>query len=177
MHLLRYKYDCILSTAKSINLDNSLLNCRINGLTNNKPDLFIIDLNLKLKKKLLINSFLNRRNIFLVTLKRNSNKVTIFKKKGYKIIFINSLNTKEDFNLLCRKVYELGYSRLLVETGLTFLNYLLKNKLLNELYIFQSNKNLGKCGTNNDTNSYLKNISSKLLTINLNDDKLFKKEF
>ena len=40
----------ILSTSKSINSDNSLLNCRINGLNNYKPDLFIIDLNLKLKK-------------------------------------------------------------------------------------------------------------------------------
>ena len=41
--------DCILSTSKSINRDNSLLNCRIDGLNNKKPDLFIIDLNLKLK--------------------------------------------------------------------------------------------------------------------------------
>ena len=50
VHLLRNRYDCILSTSKSINNDDSLLNCRINGLNNNKPDLFIIDLKLKLKK-------------------------------------------------------------------------------------------------------------------------------
>ena len=35
---------------KSINHDNSLLNCRIDGLNNYKPDLFIIDLKLRLKK-------------------------------------------------------------------------------------------------------------------------------
>ncbi len=46
VHLLRSKYDCVLSTSKTINLDDSLLNCRINGLNNNKPDLFIIDLKL-----------------------------------------------------------------------------------------------------------------------------------
>ena len=43
VHLLRSLHDCILSTSKSINQDDSLLNCRINGLNNNKPDLFIID--------------------------------------------------------------------------------------------------------------------------------------
>ena len=51
-HLLRSKYDYIVSTSKSINADNSLLNCRINGFDENKPDLIIIDMNLKLKKKL-----------------------------------------------------------------------------------------------------------------------------
>ena len=39
-----------MSTSKTINYDNSLLNCRIEGLSNNKPDLFILDLNLNLKK-------------------------------------------------------------------------------------------------------------------------------
>ena len=52
-HLLRSKNDCIFSTSKTINQDNSLLNCRIDGLNNFKPDLFIIDLDLKLKKNLL----------------------------------------------------------------------------------------------------------------------------
>ena len=49
-HLLRSKYNCIITSYKTINKDNALLNCRINGLNSNKPDLFIIDLNLRLKK-------------------------------------------------------------------------------------------------------------------------------
>ena len=65
----------------------------------------------------------------------------------------------------------------MIETGLTFLNFLLKNKFINELYIFKSNKKLGKSGKNNDTLKYLKKIYPKLLTINLNGDNLFKKEF
>ena len=48
--MVRSKHDGIISTSKSINLDNALLNCRIEGLNKHKPDLFIIDLNLKLKK-------------------------------------------------------------------------------------------------------------------------------
>ena len=60
---------------------------------------------------------------------------------------------------------------------LTFLNTLLKNNLLHDLYIFKSNKKLGKNGKNNDTSKYLKKIFPKLIKINLNGDNLFKKEF
>jgi len=66
---------------------------------------------------------------------------------------------------------------MLIETGLTFLNYLIKNKMIHELFIFRSNKKLGKNGKNNSTSSYLKKIYPKLLTINLNGDNLLKKEF
>ena len=44
-HLLRSMYDCIISTSKSINDDDSLLNCRIEGLENKSPDLIILDRN------------------------------------------------------------------------------------------------------------------------------------
>ena len=176
-HLLRNRHDCILSTSKTINQDDSILNCRINGLNNNKPDLFIIDLRLKLKKKLSLNNYLKVRNTFLITVKKNSNKTLAYKKMGYKIIFINKLEDKNDFNSLFKKIYKLGYSRLIVETGLTFLNNLIKHKLINDLYIFRSNKKLGKIGKNNDTSKYLKKIHLKLLKINLNGDNLFKKEF
>ena len=177
VHLFRSWHDCILSTSKTINQDDSLLNCRINGLNNNKPDLFIIDLNLKLKKKLSLNKYLKTRKTFLITNKNNSSKTLAYKKLGYKIIFINKLENKQDLNLLYKKIYKIGYSRMLVEVGLTFLNYLIKNKMVHDLYIFKSNKNLGKNGLNNDTTKYLKKIHPKLLTINLNGDNLLKKSF
>ena len=71
----------------------------------------------------------------------------------------------------------MGYSRILIESGLVFLNYLLKNKLIQDLYIFKNNTKLGKYGSNNGSTNILKKISAKPLTISLNGDKLFKKEF
>ena len=71
----------------------------------------------------------------------------------------------------------MGYSRVLVESGLTFLNSLIKNKLINDLYMFKSNNKLKKNGKNNDTINYLKNIYPKQISINLKNDKLYKKEF
>ena len=177
VHLLRNRFDAIISTSKSINFDNSLLNCRIDGLNKDKPDLFIIDLKLKLKKKLSLNNLLKCRKTFLVTSKDNIKKTIAYKKLGYKIIFINQLKDKNDFNSFYKKIYKMGYSRILIEAGLTFLNNLIRNKAIHDLYIFKSNDKLSKYGKNNDTVKYLKKISSKLLKINLNGDKLFKKEF
>ena len=51
-HLIRSEYDAIVSTSKSINKDNSLLNCRINGFDYRKPDLVIFDKNLRINTRL-----------------------------------------------------------------------------------------------------------------------------
>ena len=177
VHLLRSQNNCIISTSKSINFDNSLLNCRIEGLNNNKPDLFIVDLNLNLKKKLLLNKLIKKRKTYLITKKKNIKRSNIFKKKGYKIILVDNLKEKKDFNLLFKKIYRLGYSRIFVESGLSFLNILIKNQLLHDLYIFKSHIKLGKYGKNNDTSKYLKKILAKRIIINLNKDTLYKKEF
>ena len=131
VHFLRSRYDCILSTSKTINSDNSLLNCRIDGLDQSKPDLFIIDLNLKLKRNLLLNKIINKRKTYIVTNKSNLKRANTYKKKGYKFVFINALKNKKDFIFLYKKIYKLGYSRVLLETGLIFLNTVIKNKLIN----------------------------------------------
>ena len=177
VHFLRNKYDSILSTSKSINADNSLLNCRIEGLNNSKPDLFIIDLGLKLKKRLLLNNLLKNRKTYLIISKKQANKTMHYVKKGFKIIIIDSLKNRDDLNTLLKKIYKMGYSRILVEAGLNFLNYLLKNKMLNEIYIFKSDLKLGKAGKNYDTPKYLKKLSPKLLKLNLYNDKLYRREF
>ena len=57
---------------------------------------------------------------------------------GYKIFFVNNLRSKNDFNLFYKKIYKMGYSRILIETGLTFLNNLLINKKIHDLYVFKS---------------------------------------
>jgi len=177
-HLIRSRNDCIFSTSKTINQDNSLLNCRIDGLNNFKPDLFIIDLNLKLKKNLLVNKINNKRKVYLITKKADNKKLDYFKKKGLKILTIDSLNKKNDFISLFHRTYKLGYSRVLFETGLIFLNTLIKYKLLNDFYVFKSNENLKKMGFNNTNVHYLKKIKLKnKILISLGGDNLYKKEF
>ena len=83
-HLLRSRYDCIISTSYTINKDNSLLNCRIKGLNNHKPDLIIIDRHLKLKKNLALFKILNKRKTYILTTSNDKKKINYFKKKRSK---------------------------------------------------------------------------------------------
>ena len=72
----------------------------------------------------------------------------------------------------------MGYCRVLFETGLTFLNSLLKNKLINNLYVFQSNNLLNNYGKNNSSPEFLKKIKiSKKIKVNLNNANIYKKNF
>ena len=104
-HLLRSRYDCIISTSKTINKDNSLLNCRIDGLDNYKPDLIIIDRNFKLKKFKNAQNY-KKRNTFIVTVKNDLKKISYFKRKKIKIIKINKLEDKGRFFKLLYKIYK-----------------------------------------------------------------------
>ena len=174
-HLIRSKYDCIISTSASINKDNSLLNCRIKGLNNFKPDLVIIDRKLRLKKNLALYSLAKKRKTYLLTTSNNSKQTSFLKKRNIKIIKLNSLLTKDDFFNLFRKLFQLGKRRILIESGLIFLNQLLKMNFINNLYIFKSNTKLRSNGFNNSKINLIKNLKiSKQVNVNLNNDKLLK---
>ena len=174
-HLIRSKYDCIISTSASINKDNSLLNCRIKGLNNFKPDLVIIDRKLRLKKNLALYSLAKKRKTYLLTTSNNSKQTSFLKKRNIKIIKLNSLLTKDDFLNLFRKLFQLGKRRILIESGLIFLNQLLKMNFINNLYIFKSNTKLRSNGFNNSKKNLIKNLKIlKQVNVNLNNDKLLK---
>ena len=174
-HLIRSKYDCIVSTSDSINNDNSLLNCRLRGFDYYKPDLIIIDRNLKLKKKLKLFEISKKRKTYIFTSSNNKRKMSFFKKKNIKIIKTNKLNNKNDFNSLFRTIYKIGKGRILIETGLTFLNKLIKFGFVSDLYIFKSNKLLKTNGYNNVTKSFIQNLKLKnKIQVNLDNDDLFK---
>ena len=69
----------------------------------------------------------------------------------------------------------MGYHRIFVETGLTFLNFLIKNKFLKSIYIFKSSTYLKKLGFNLPKSNLLKKIALKnQINVNLFGDKLYK---
>ncbi len=175
VHLIRSEYDCILTTSKTLNKDNALLNCRLNGFDKNKPDLIIVDQYLKTKKNLKLFNFRNKRKIILFTTIKKDKKLNFFKSKNVKIKIIKKLNTVDGLNNLFIILKNLNYNRVLIETGLLFINELLKYRLLSNLYIFQSSYMLGKKGSNNTSSNLIKklNITNKI-KVNLDKDKLYK---
>ncbi len=174
-HLIRSEYDAIISTSKTINKDNALLNCRLKGFNDNKPDLIIIDLNLRINTSLNLFKNIKKRRILVVTSISNAQKISYLRKKGIKIVLVNSLVDKIDFTNLFKILKKYGFNRILVESGLIFLEKLLKEKLIYNLYVFQSSKKLGIYGHNNTSNKFVKRLKlNNKINVNLNGDKLFK---
>jgi len=178
VHLLRSKYDCILSTSKTINKDDSKLDVRIEGLENKSPDIIIIDRKLKLNENLSLFKIHSKRKIIIFTEIKKNIKINKFKKKGIKIYYINRLIEKNDFIIMFMKISQLGYSRVFCETGVTLLKFLIKNKFIHNLYAFQSPYKVRKYGLNKLSAYTKKNINIKnKIKVNLKDDKLYKINF
>lgn len=174
-HLLRSMYNCIISTSKSINDDNALLDCRIEGLEKKSPDLIIIDRKLKLRKKLKLYETVKNRKIIIFTTKKNKKKIMFFKKKGIKVIIIRSLKTSQDYKKLFLILKKKGYSRIFIETGLNFLNFVIKKNFVNNIYIFKSSNKLKKNGSNPFNSNFIKKIPLKnRINVNLFGDNIYK---
>ena len=98
VHVLRSQYDCILSTYKSVNKDNSLLNCRLEGMEKYSPSRVIIDKDLKLKKNLDIFNTTQKIPTYIITNKKDKKKEIFLKSKKLgsfiQMVNINNLNIK-----------------------------------------------------------------------------------
>ncbi len=173
---IRSFYDCLISTSKSINRDNSLLNCRIRGLENKSPDVVIIDRKLKIKRTLDLFDIKNRK-IIIITESKVSKKINLLKKKGAIVKNIQSINSFDFFKKVLNYLKKKGYSRILSETGLIFLNFLLRYNFLNNLYIFKTSTKLKQYGHNNTTKNYINKIKFKKkykISVFLDNDILYK---
>jgi diaminohydroxyphosphoribosylaminopyrimidine deaminase/5-amino-6-(5-phosphoribosylamino)uracil reductase len=175
VHLIRSKYDCILSTYKTINKDNSRLNCRIQGLEHLSPSRAIIDKHLKLKKKLNIYNSSKKIKTYVITNENNKKKEKFLKSKNIKIIKIHNKKTFINYKAILIELKKRGFSRILCESGFHTTKELLKNNLIYNLHIFQSSDRLGKNGRNSYRN-LLRNVKFKeknKININLSGNELY----
>jgi len=176
-NFLRSRYDCLLTTSKTINDDNPLLNCRIEGLEKKSPNLIILDRFFIVKKNSLIFKK-NKTPIYILTTVNDSSKENFFKKIGVKVIKIKKMNNfSTDLKNIFYIIKKLGFNRILVESGVTYLNQLIKYNLINTLYLFKSSINLGTEGFNNSNPVYVKKINfskKNKINVNLQGDILYK---
>ena len=149
-HLFRYYCDAILVSSKTANVDNAILSCRLPGLEEFSPRRLIIDRDLKIKKNSPIINDKRRKSTIIFHHSKAKKKIDYIKSKGVKLYYVDldvsgRLNVKKIFS----KAYSFGISSIIVEGGKSLTRALLKNKLINEFYLFKSNKNLKKLGHNN----------------------------
>ena len=149
-HLLRYNYDSILVTSKTANSDNSKLSCRINGLEKHSPRRLIIDKDLKINMSSPTINDDNKRNTIIFHSSKDKKKINLLKSKGIKLNHIDlDVNNKINLKKVFSKVYNIGIGSIIIEGGKTLTKSLLRDKLINEFYLFKSKKKLGKLGKNN----------------------------
>ena len=150
VHLMRSTHDLIITSSRTIKIDNPFLNCRINGLESTSPSRIILDNHLKvpLNSNVIKDSFKYRTIIFYN--KDNKRKIKLLKNLGIKIykIPVNGVGNL-DLRQVLIKAKKLGFSRIFLETGIKLTNNFLKQDLVNELKIFISNKKLNKNGEGN----------------------------
>ena len=114
------------------------------------PRRLIIDRALKIKKTSPIINDNRRKNTIIFHNSKDKKKINYIKSKGVKLSYVD-LDASGRINLrkVFLKVYGLGISTIIVEGGKLLTRTLLKNKLINEFYLFKSNKILKKLGKNN----------------------------
>ena len=174
-NFLRSKYDCLVTTSKTINDDNPSLDCRIEGLENQSPDLVIMDRFFKIKKNCKVFK-VKKRKIYIFTTRTNLVKESFLKKKGIKIIrFLKKSEEESDLKDIFYSIKKLGFNRILVESGGTFLNQMMRYNLIKNFYFFKSSKSLNFNGVNNTSLFYVKKIKlskKNKVKINLKEDEL-----
>jgi len=144
-HLLRYKNDALMISYKTLNKDNSRLNCRIKGFSNYSPKRIILDNKLQTKINSYIIKTANKDNTIIFYNQASKSKVLDFKKK--KIQLIKSKINKQgkfDFKTILKKLYKYDCRNLLIEGGDALTSHLLKNRIFNKFYLYKSPKNLSK---------------------------------
>jgi len=143
-------------------------------LENKSPFLIILDRYLKIRKILNIFKKKINRKIYIYTTNNNKKKINWLKKNNVKVILIDKMNTKEDYIKIFRSLIKLNFSRIFIESGLTFINFLINNNILNNIYIFKTNTDLNKNGFNNSSNKLIKKIKLKnKLKVYLNSDNVY----
>jgi len=176
VHLMRSKYDCILSTYKSVNRDNSKLNCRINGLEKLSPARVIIDKNFKIKKNLNLYKSSKKIKTYIITSANNKNKEKFLKSKKIKIIKLKNNKNIFSYEQILYKLKKIGFSIIFCESGFYTTNFLIKKRLIHNLYVFISSKKLGSNGQNSYKKflNKLKFKKKKKININLFGDELYR---
>jgi len=176
VHLMRSNHDCILTSVNTVIIDNPRLTCRIHGLEDHSPSRIILDKNLKIPIASNIVESANRYRTIIFFNKINIQKIKALKSLKIKLVKI-PLRDDGNFDLenVLIKVKLLGFSRILLESGLNLTTNFLNKNLVDDFQLFVSSKKLGKNGTNcfkKNMKLFLKNKKFTNEKVNLFSDKL-----
>ena len=145
-HSLRNKSQAILTTCKTIIKDNPRFTIRKKGKIIKYIPTIIIDTDLKIPLNTKLLKDISKKRIIIFTSSKGK-KYEFLKRLGCEIILIKkNINKKMNLDTIFKKIYELRINDVFVEAGGIFFTNLLKNKLVDELHLFRSQKTIGGNG-------------------------------
>ena len=173
-HKLRSLNECLIVGTGTIRKDNPILDCRLDGLSNRSPDIFILDRKLNLKHNLKIFSNKNRK---IYIFHSDKMKKKFLNLKNIKYIKIKEVNKVLDIKTVIKKISSLGYMRVMVEGGSKLSASLLNENLIDEIAWFRASKIMGNNGINAISNLDINSIKSlkqfKLISVkSIDNDQL-----
>lgn len=144
-HLLRYKNDSIMVSYKTLNKDNSKLNCRLKNVKNFSPKRIILDNKLNLNTQSFLFKSIKKNNTIVFYNEAIKSKIKEFKKNKIRLIK-SKLSKDKKFNMkvIFKRIYALGARNILIEGGNELTTHLVKKRLFNKFYLFKSKKILSK---------------------------------
>jgi len=170
VHLLRSKHDCLLTSSNTVIKDNPELTCRIRGLECTSPSRIILDKNLRTPIKSKIIKSAKYYNTIIFFNKSSIKKLNLLKSLGIRLYKL-PIDQSQNFILLdvLKKIHTLGFSRVFLESGAKLTEVFLKNSLVDDFYLFISDKVLGNNGQNTFKNNmkFLKK-DKKVINIKVN---------
>jgi len=154
-HFLRYKNDSIMISSKTLNVDDPKLNCRIQGYEKFSPKRIILDKHLEIKRNSFIVKSIKKQNTIIFYNTSSNQKIKFFKSKG--VVLVKSQLKHDglfDLEKILKKLFNLGVRNLLIEGGDKITNNLIKGRLIDVFYLFQSPKILSKDKINQSFTSF-----------------------
>jgi len=176
-HSLRLRNDCLLTTSQTVLKDNPLLDCRLEGLEDYSPDIFIIDRELKIDLSKRIFKKKNRKVFILHSNNLSKIKLSKYRKNNIKLISVSQIDGFLETREILEKISDYGYHSILVEGGGKISASLLSNNLVDNIYWFKASKFIGQEGISAIEKLGIHNIKSikkfnLLKVIKLEDDTL-----
>ncbi|MDD9300851.1 MAG: bifunctional diaminohydroxyphosphoribosylaminopyrimidine deaminase/5-amino-6-(5-phosphoribosylamino)uracil reductase RibD [Desulfobacter sp.] len=143
-HQLRHEVDAILIGSGTLHADDPLLTARIKGKTTVDPDRIILDTRLTIPEDArVITQKSSARTIIVTGPCVPEDKKNRLLEKGIKIISVDLIDQRLDFNELMIKLGHMSVSSILIEGGGRVASSALKAKIVNKVCYFLAPKFLG----------------------------------
>ncbi len=149
-HILRSMHDAILVGSKTALEDDPILNVRFPGLEKETKTRVVLDSNLSIKVSSNLVKTAKIYPLVIFTKKfKNNKKFKELTNLGIKIIQVNhNLNKKLELTEIMKALAGIGVTRILLEGGAELASSFLAENLIDQFYLYRSEKIIGSKGLN-----------------------------